>query len=133
MVATSGAQLLPETAVKTLCESLLPMTNILTPNIPEANLILKVTGKAEVDVNNLDGLKKLATAVQSLGPQYVLLKGGHRPLTKEYNVAKMATEEQIVANILIGKDVMEVLEFPYVKTRNTHGTGCSLACKTVRR
>ena len=128
MVATTGAKLLPENAVKTMCEELLPETFILTPNIPEANLILKEAGHETIDIQDLDGLKELAAAVQKLGPKYVLIKGGHVPLTSNYRVARSDGEKRIVANVLQGKDVTEVIESGYQKSRNTHGTGCSLAC-----
>ncbi|KAK3709838.1 trifunctional hydroxymethylpyrimidine kinase/phosphomethylpyrimidine kinase/thiaminase [Vermiconidia calcicola] len=127
MVATTGAQLLPEEAVKTLCDELLQETYILTPNIPEANLILKEAGEPSVEVRDLDGLKELASAVHKLGPKYVLIKGGHIPLTSDRKVAKSDTDKQIVANVLLGDDVLEVMESAYQSSRNTHGTGCTLA------
>lgn len=130
MVATTGARLLPENAVKSLCNDLLKETFILTPNIPEANLILKEAGQAAVDVNDLSGLKKLAGAILRLGPKYVLIKGGHIPLTSDHNVAKSDQERKVVANVLVGEGVAEVIESPYQNSRNTHGTGCSLACES---
>ncbi|RMY35279.1 hypothetical protein D0865_13953 [Hortaea werneckii] len=127
MVATSGAQLLPEKAVKVLCDKLLPLTFLLTPNIPEANLILKEAGEAPVEVNDKEGLKRLAAAVQKLGPKHVLLKGGHLPLTADGKLAKSAGDKKVVANVLVGPDFDEVFELPYQESRNTHGTGCTLA------
>ena len=131
MVATSGAQLLPEAAVETLCNELLPITQILTPNIPEANLILQAAGKTVIDVQSVASLKKLALAVQSLGPNYVLLKGGHHPFNGDGLVARTENDKSRVVNVLVGDEASEVIEFPYLKSRNTHGTGCSLACKLV--
>jgi hydroxymethylpyrimidine kinase/phosphomethylpyrimidine kinase len=131
MVATTGAQLLPEQAVKTLCQDLLPRTYLLTPNIPEANLILKEAGCEAVKVQDLNGLKELASAVRQLGPKHVLIKGGHIPLNSSYKVAASNEEKSIVVNILAGDDVFEVIESPFQKSRNTHGTGCSLACMSA--
>lgn len=128
MVATSGAQLLPEPAVRILCDDLLPLTTIVTPNIPEANLILREAGKPAVDVQDLQGLKQLAAAVHGLGPKYVLIKGGHIPLTRNHKVAKSESEKQIVANVLFDGVKAEVVELPFQTSKNTHGTGCSLAC-----
>ena len=128
MVASTGAQLLHDAAVKNLCDELLPETFLLTPNIPEAKLIIQKAGRPAIDVQDLNGLKELAASVQSLGPRYVLIKGGHLPLTAEYKAAKSDENNIIVANILIGSDVNEVIEAPYQKSNNTHGTGCSLAC-----
>jgi len=127
MVATSGSQLLPESAVKTLCDILLPETFILTPNIPEANLIVKEAGLSPVNIVDLESMRKLAAAVCNLGPKYVLLKGGHVPLTSQREVAKCEREKSIVANVLCGDGTEEVFEMPFQHSRNTHCTGCSLA------
>jgi len=130
MVATSGAQLLPENAIETLCTQLLPETLLLTPNVPEAKLIAQRGGKSVTEVRNLEGLEQLASAVHQLGPRYVLLKGGHTPLTSDHQVAKSDDEKQIVVNVLHGEGVTEVFETQYQRSRNTHGTGCSLACRS---
>ncbi|KAF2232497.1 hypothetical protein EV356DRAFT_525193 [Viridothelium virens] len=122
MVATSGAQLLPQAAIKSLCEKLLPLTTILTPNIPEAKLLLEESGKSTGDVKGIDDLIDLARAVQSLGPKYVLVKGGHLPLD-----GSGTTGKRVVANVLCDKGETFVFESSYLDTRNTHGTGCSLA------
>lgn len=128
MVATTGAQLLPEAAVKTMRDSLLPLTSILTPNIPEAKLLLRDAGKEFGEIHNLDDLIALAKAVQGLGPEYVLIKGGHIPLTEDRVVACTEAESRIVVNVLYGHGQTEIIQTEYIKSRNTHGTGCSLAC-----
>lgn len=129
MVSTSGAQLLPEKAVKIMISELLPVTTMLTPNIPEANLLLREAGQPSIDIHGLADLKLLAEAVHKLGPKFVLLKGGHCPLSADYSVAKTELDKKIVTNVLCGADSTDVLEFPYSASPNTHGTGCSLACK----
>jgi hydroxymethylpyrimidine/phosphomethylpyrimidine kinase len=130
MVSTSGSQLLAEAATKTLIHELLPVAYLVTPNIPEANLIMREAGKPESDVQDLDGLKKLAAAILEMGPEFVLLKGGHLPLTKTGKVAQNDSDKEIVANVLVGRDgAVEVVEVPYQTSNNTHGTGCSLACE----
>lgn len=127
MVATTGARLLPEAAVKTLCKNLLPQTFLLTPNIPEANLIIKESGRSPVEVHDLEGLKRLAASLHELGVKYVLLKGGHVPLTSDHQVAKTSDSREIVVNVLHGEGVCQVIESAYQDSKNTHGTGCSLA------
>lgn len=127
-MATTGAQLLPDTAVKTLCNDLLPGTFILTPNIPEANLLLKESGHTPVNVQSVDDLKDLARAVHKLGPKYVLIKGGHMPLLRNIQVDQPDQGKKVIANILWGENLTEVIECPYRGSKNTHGTGCSLAC-----
>ncbi len=128
MVATTGSRLLAEVAVRTMCEELLPKTYILTPNIPEAKLLLEKAGQQAVEVQDLDGLTKLASALHKLGPKYVLLKGGHIPLTLDGRVAKSDEDKHVVANVLVGDGVLEIVKSKYQRSRNTHGTGCSLAC-----
>ncbi|KAI5356944.1 putative thiaminase-2/PQQC, pyridoxamine kinase/Phosphomethylpyrimidine kinase, thiaminase II [Septoria linicola] len=127
MVSTSGAQLLPENAVINMVEELLPLTTVLTPNIPEATLILRKAGKEPFPIDNLNDLKRLAAEIHSLGPKYILLKGGHFPLTADYQTANTENDKKLVCNIFFGGDTIDVIEFPYQKTKHTHGTGCSLA------
>lgn len=130
MVATSGAQLLPGDAVRSLREKLLPMTMLVTPNIPEATLLLY---DAEIQYNapnNLDDLKTLARQVHQLGSQAVLLKGGHMPLTKPHYVKADRdddSQERVTVDILFDGRDLTVIESEYLAVKNTHGTGCSLA------
>ncbi|KAK5287156.1 trifunctional hydroxymethylpyrimidine kinase/phosphomethylpyrimidine kinase/thiaminase [Cryomyces antarcticus] len=131
MVATSGAQLLPEKAVKVLLEKLLPMTTILTPNLPEAELLLKEAGLDLKKTESLDDLIKMAKAVQNLGPKYVLIKGGHLPLTRGGAVSVEEADRHVVVNVLYGEGNTVIVENDYQKSRNTHGTGCCLACKAL--
>lgn len=129
MVSTSGSQLLAQESVRELRESLLPITTILTPNVPEAQLILKDAGIEAVDPQDVDGLIALAKSLQSLGPQYVLVKGGHLPLKSDRTVAKIEEEKAIVIDILYGEGIVTEIQTVYQDSKNTHGTGCSLACK----
>lgn len=131
MVSTTGARLLPEAAVRTLRECILPLTSILTPNIPEAQLLLKDAGVPVKNIGNVDDVVGLAKAVKSLGPRYVLVKGGHLPLTKDRCVALEAADRYAVVDVLVGEEESIVVETPYLKSKNTHGTGCSLACKST--
>ncbi|CAD0090635.1 unnamed protein product [Aureobasidium vineae] len=98
MVATSGARLLKEEAIKTLCTELLPVTGLITPNIPEALLLLEESGHKVDDIKDLDGMKRLARAVADLGPKSVLIKGGHIPLKKNYEVASTDDEKEVLVN-----------------------------------
>ncbi|KAI5248127.1 hypothetical protein E4T43_01625 [Aureobasidium subglaciale] len=127
MVATSGARLLKEEAIRTLCTELLPVTGLITPNIPEALLLLEESGNRVDDIKNLDGMKRLAKAVADLGPKSVLIKGGHIPLKKNYEVATTDDEKEVLVNVLYTDGGYCVFESKYQIARNTHGTGCSLA------
>lgn len=127
MVSTSGSQLLPETAISTLIQDLLPCTTLLTPNLPEAQLLLKTTGLNLSDPQNVQDIVSIAHHIKSLGPKWVLLKGGHLPLTHGRVVSTQDSEKEVVLNILVGDSGVTILESPYLQSKNTHGTGCSLA------
>ena len=132
MVATTGSQLLPRTAVRHLRLRLLPMATILTPNIPEAKLLLQDADdlhKEATPIRSVEDIIDLAQTVQALGPEYVLVKGGHVPLTSEFDAANSETERKEVVDVLCSKDQTVVFQMLYQPSRNTHGTGCSLACK----
>jgi hydroxymethylpyrimidine/phosphomethylpyrimidine kinase len=130
MVSTSGAQLLPKAAVSELIQRLLPLTTILTPNIPEAKLLLSVAGLDFAEPKCADDLIAMAHAIRGLGPQYVLVKGGHAPLKDDGTVALSGEEGSKMIDILCGRDQIVKIESSYIKSKNTHGTGCSLACKS---
>ncbi|KAM3080920.1 trifunctional hydroxymethylpyrimidine kinase/phosphomethylpyrimidine kinase/thiaminase, variant 4 [Clarireedia jacksonii] len=127
MVSTSGSQLLPSKAIRELRELLLPQTTILTPNVPEAKLLLEEAGYPVEEPKTLDDLKDIARMVQSLGPKYVLMKGGHLPFRKDGTVANSEAEKEVMIDILYGNGEMTQIETGYQKSKNTHGTGCSMA------
>jgi hydroxymethylpyrimidine kinase/phosphomethylpyrimidine kinase len=135
MVATSGAQLLPGDAVSRLRSELLHMTTVLTPNIPEATLLLRDADIQYRTPSSLKDLKALAKTLHSLGPKHILLKGGHMPLTKAYKKATTDDEKAITVDILYpsapndteSSDAFTIVESKYLTIPNTHGTGCSLA------
>lgn len=127
MVSTSGSQLLPQSAISTLINSLLPLTTILTPNLPEAKLLLETVGVAVKDPETVDDIVAIARHIHERGPRWVLLKGGHLPLTKGRVVSRGKEEQHVVLNVLVGDNGVTLMESEYLKSRNTHGTGCSLA------
>lgn len=129
MVSTSGSQLLPDSATAELRELLLPMTTVLTPNVPEAKLLLASAGRPIPDLKSAEDLEELAKAVQSLGPKYVLVKGGHLPFTKDGAVAVRLEEKYLMIDVLYGEGTATRIVTGYQNSKNTHGTGCSLACK----
>lgn len=129
MVSTSGAQLLPHEAIRQLSQHLLPHTTVLTPNIPEANLILSENGEATTEVGSVDDLEAMATSIQKLGPKWVLVKGGHCPFKRDLTTATTEEEREVVVDVLAGEEGVLRVESPYQASSSTHGTGCSLACK----
>jgi len=112
-----------------LIKNLLPLTTVLTPNFPEAKILLSEAGKPTIDPQNVDDLISIAKLVHSLGPKYVLVKGGHIPFKKDGTVARAVEEREIMIDILYGEGQVTWIETAYRNSKNTHGTGCSLACK----
>ena len=109
MVAKSGDLLLDDDAIGTLIRDLLPLAQVLTPNLPEAARLLDTAparNEAEAVVQ--------AARLCALGPRHVLMKGGH------------AAGAQCT-DILAGPDGTTRFSAPRIRTRNTHGTGCSLS------
>ncbi|KAF4988407.1 hypothetical protein FGRMN_9790 [Fusarium graminum] len=128
MVSTSGATLLPNEAIQHLCKHLLPHTTVLTPNIPEAILILSQNGQETPDVRGVKDLETIAQQIQALGPKWVLVKGGHRPMKEDFTVAENEDDRRVVVDVLVGGDgEISRVQSPYQASSSTHGTGCSLA------
>ncbi|KAF4471420.1 hydroxymethylpyrimidine phosphomethylpyrimidine kinase 2 [Fusarium albosuccineum] len=128
MVSTSGATLLPNEAIQHLCKHLLPHTTVLTPNIPEVCLILSQNGQSAPELRTVEDLENVARKIQALGPKWVLVKGGHRPMKEDLTVAETEEERKIVVDVLVGGDGEVVkVQSPYQASTSTHGTGCSLA------
>ncbi|KAH9906280.1 Phosphomethylpyrimidine kinase-domain-containing protein [Xylariomycetidae sp. FL2044] len=127
MIATTGAQLLPTKAVDELRTLLLPRAFMVTPNIPEAELLLEGSAQQPMQIRSPSDLEEMAHRIQKLGPKWVLVKGGHTPFKKDGAVAKTAEEKEIVVDYLVGDGRVEKIETAYLASRNTHGTGCSLA------
>ncbi|KAI8282327.1 putative hydroxymethylpyrimidine/phosphomethylpyrimidine kinase 2 [Colletotrichum sp. SAR11_57] len=127
MIATSGAELLPRDAVAELLEGLLKVTTVLTPNIPEAKLLLQDAGFEGAEVASVADLEEMARKVKGLGPEWVLVKGGHAPFKADFTVAKTEEEKEVVVDVLYGEGGFVRIESPYQASKDTHGTGCSLA------
>ncbi|KAL8995657.1 MAG: hypothetical protein Q9188_006755, partial [Gyalolechia gomerana] len=129
MVATSGSQLLPNSAITNLRQHLLPLTTILTPNIPEAKLLLTNAGISFPAIDSITDIIHMASLLQRLGPKHILIKGGHIPFNPELHPAQNPDEKKLVIDVLHsghGKDVI-VFKTQFSESGNTHGTGCSLA------
>ncbi|KAL0078884.1 Phosphomethylpyrimidine kinase-domain-containing protein [Phycomyces blakesleeanus] len=118
MVSTSGSRLLAKDAVQTFVDLLLPVTFILTPNVPEAEVIL---GKAEGSIKTHEDMCEAARQIGSKGTKHVLVKGGHLPFDRDGC--------RVVVDVLYTTETGEIYEIvnPYITTKNTHGTGCTLS------
>lgn len=110
MVAASGDRLLSEDAVSTLRDKLLPLAAIVTPNLPEAAVLLDTTV-----ADSEEAMLAQAEALLKFGPRAVLIKGGH------------ARGEESVDLLVDAEGTVTRLPAPRIATRNTHGTGCTLS------
>jgi hydroxymethylpyrimidine/phosphomethylpyrimidine kinase len=108
MVAKGGARLLQEDAIDELRTGLLPLAHIVTPNVPEAEVL---TDRA---IESVDHMHDAARRILELGPRVVLVKGGHLGGDDSVDVVHTAT-------------ATFELRAPRIATRNTHGTGCTLS------
>jgi hydroxymethylpyrimidine/phosphomethylpyrimidine kinase len=110
MVAQSGDKLLQDEAITALKNHLFPLATVLTPNLPEAAVLL---GR---EVKGLDEMQAAAKSLAAFGSRSVLLKGGHAQGNDSSDVLFIAAEDRCV-----------VLEDQRVRTANAHGTGCTLS------
>ncbi len=104
MIAKSGATLLRPEAREALRRLLLPLAQVLTPNLHEAAALV------DRRVGTLAEMEEAARALHALGPRYVVVKGGHL--------------EGAAVDIVFDGSQFERLEAPRIATRHTHGTGC---------
>lgn len=106
MMAKSGAPLLQLEAIDVLKQTLIPLCTIITPNLPEACLLLGNTQD--------QSMSDMAKALLDLGSEYVLLKAGHAKGSQ-------------VNDLLVNREQELVLTSERIVTKNTHGTGCTLS------
>ena len=109
MVASSGDSLMEKGALATFCAELLPMAMLLTPNIPEAEMLSGVTIRDEKDI------QRAARQILTMGCKAVLIKGGH------------LKGDQKIDRLFKDDGSMTIYEAPAVSTCNTHGTGCTFS------
>jgi hydroxymethylpyrimidine/phosphomethylpyrimidine kinase len=117
MTAKGGKSLMDEKAKKSLKKTLLPMATVITPNIPEAQYL------AKIKIKSVDDMKKAAEVIFNMGAKNVLIKGGHLP--------KCKTKGSI--DVLFDGCNFHEFYAAWIKTKNTHGTGCTFASALAAR
>jgi hydroxymethylpyrimidine/phosphomethylpyrimidine kinase len=115
MIAKGGAALLKADAVEALKEKLIPRAQVITPNLPEAELLL-----GGIKINSLQEMIAAAEALLALGAEAVLLKGGHLQSDPVNVTDILATRAAI-------RPLIKSYVSPRIPSRHTHGTGCALA------
>ena len=108
MIAKGGARLIDEKAIKILKKELIKKVDLITPNIPEAEVLTKMK------INTVEDMILAANKLIVLGAKNVLIKGGHLNKKKLFD-------------IFLSKKDFKIFESKKFITKNTHGTGCTLS------
>ncbi|CAE7939063.1 TH1 [Symbiodinium necroappetens] len=115
MVSTSGHALLQPDAVESVRKELFPLATIITPNLPEARLLLGRDG-----IDTVEAMRQAARELAAMGPEWVLVKGGHLAESEDEMEAT-----DVLCNGITGE--CTAYKSSMIKTSHTHGTGCTLA------
>ena len=110
MVAQSGDKLLQDDAIQAIKDHLMPVADVVTPNLPEAEVLLgqKIEG--------FEDMQRAARSLAQFGSRSVLIKGGHLEESTSTDLLYLTEEDRFV-----------ILEAERVDSRNNHGTGCTLS------
>jgi hydroxymethylpyrimidine/phosphomethylpyrimidine kinase len=108
MVAKGGAKLLLDEAITALKQHLLPLAEVVTPNVPEAECLTGMT------IRTTEDMKEAAKAIHALGARHVFMKGGH-----------MDGDE--IVDLLFDGESFHSFTHGRIHTRHTHGTGCTFS------
>ena len=108
MIAKGGTKLINQSAIQTLKERLIKKSYLLTPNIPEAEILTKTK------IKSLEDMIYAANLLLKLGAKNILLKGGHR-------------KSKYMEDVFLNKKEIKIFKNKKIKTKNTHGTGCTLS------
>ena len=108
MIATSGDRLLDADAEALMIERMLPLADIVTPNVPEAEVL------TSLEIADVDALRAAGDRLLELGAGAAVMKGGH-------------LDGAMIMDILLTEDGVATMTAPRLHSRHTHGTGCTLA------
>ena len=108
MVAKGGFKLINDKAIKTLKETLVKKVHLITPNIPEAEVLTKIK------IKSLEDMVNAANILLESGVKNILIKGGHR-------------NTRIMQDVFLNRKEFKIFRNKKIKTKNTHGTGCTLS------
>ena len=108
MVAKGGAKLINDQAIRILRDKLIKKVSLITPNIPEAEVLTKIK------ITNTEDMIYAANKLLELGAKNVLVKGGH-------------LNTKFVKDVFLNKKEIKIFKNKKITTKNTHGTGCTLS------
>ena len=110
MVAQSGDKLLQDDAIQAIKDHLMPLADVVTPNLPEAEVLLAQK------IESIEDMQRAARALAQFGSRSILIKGGHLEESKSTDLLYLTEEDRFV-----------MLEAERIESRNNHGTGCTLS------
>ncbi|MGC2235420.1 MAG: bifunctional hydroxymethylpyrimidine kinase/phosphomethylpyrimidine kinase [Pyrinomonadaceae bacterium] len=140
--STSGFDLITDEALRALIEKLFPLSDLITPNIPEAERITKMK------IENAEDIRKAAKIMQSMGAKNVLIKGGHLPILDfgfwildsgyKFDDAELNrseppaaaggfSEDRKAVDFMFAGEEVFTFSAEFIETTATHGTGCTFA------
>ena len=108
MVAKGGTKLINNNAINILKKRLIKQTYLITPNIPEAEILSKKK------INNIDDMVEVAKFLLKFGVKNILIKGGHG-------------KSNTISDVFLSKKCLKIFRNKKIHTKNTHGTGCTLS------
>ena len=108
MVAKGGAKLINDKAIDILEKKLIKQSFLITPNIPEAEVL------SNMKINNKEDMVFAGSILINKGAKNVLIKGGH-------------LKTNLVSDVLINKKEIKIFKNKRIQSKNTHGTGCTLS------
>lgn len=108
MIAKTGNSLLAEESLEGFKMNLLPLASLVTPNLPELEVL------SDIKIKTKDNIVKAARKIIDFGAEAVLVKGGHG-------------KGEILYDILVTENNVKIFQGERINTKNTHGTGCTLA------
>ena len=116
MVAASGAHLLQEEAVDAMRDRIVPIATVLTPNIPEAEVLV------DQDIATVEDMITAGKSLREMGATAVVVKGGH-----------LNTRDNSLVDVLVDSDGVSEFRSMRVESSNLHGTGCTFASAIASR
>ena len=108
MIAKGGFKLINDKAIKTLKDKLIKKVHLITPNIPEAEVLTKIK------IRSLEDMIHAANILLQSGVKNILVKGGHR-------------NTRTMQDVFLNNKELKIFKNKKIKTKNTHGTGCTLS------
>jgi hydroxymethylpyrimidine/phosphomethylpyrimidine kinase len=118
LVSSNGEPLIDEDGVRVLRAELFPRARVVTPNIPEAEML---SGRR---IQSMESVREAARRIHDLGAAAVIITGGH---ADDPGSALRAQGSEVVVDLLFDGEAFCELRVPRVKSRHTHGTGCTYA------